>query len=403
MPKYHFTGQGAERLLAIYDGGGNLLEFSYGVDIKSPNMVVKNAHGPLIFVDCASEFVIDKIHIGEGVMRSPHAENHRLLGRGPRVDLHELDFNYLRNRLEELRKWKNDSYRESVRDRYYKENDRYWARHRLRQLTIEGDRLEGVIDEHERLFEELSGNDSSFVSDNARSLECEAGNLDRVMTASTEDIASAIKSKKKSPKKVVDFPLAVNIGGLIYHKLKDLLTYINRHIDVESVNSYWPRVEQWGATGRYIFIGCIPGAKEHIERHTQRQIIGAGFYPDFIPRFFSSTSALMYFAIQQVKELGYYGGALLHQVEFSDPIGFNEVVALDNLPRNAKIRTGTRGGDERDVVNIVSGVEKTLTHNLVIVLAPYLNNEYGIHTIFHGNPSPNFSDVEFWSKHAFIE
>src|SRR3989344_5953534 len=171
MPRYYFTGQGREAVLADYKHDGRLSEFSFGVDLNNPDMTVKTAEGALIFIDVASKFAINKLHVGMK-MKTPHAENDRLMGEGPRVDLHDLDINYASGRLEELISWRKPEYRENVRNVYFREIDRYYARPRLRQLAIPNEQLEARIRELEDKIEILSGRDDrEFISSEVIELE----------------------------------------------------------------------------------------------------------------------------------------------------------------------------------------------------------------------------------------
>ena len=263
--------------------------------------------------------------------------------------------------------------------------------------------MECKIKEHEKLLDELSAHNAVFASNFSRNLESCAANLDRVARAVVGDYVAANSVQKKGAKKVLDYPLVIDIAQDLHAKLINGLSHITKIINFPKAQKYWRDVQSWGCKGKYVFIGCIRGAKEYVERDTKGQIIGAGFFPDFIPKVFPRTEDLMYFAIQQVKDLDFHGYAVSVETKFPEPIGYDGVVALKDLPSGTMITKETRGDGERDVVNIVSGVEKRVTNNLVIILGSHLRNWYGIHTIYPGSPSPCFRDADFWNAHAFIK
>ena len=102
--------------------------------------LINNCEGSLILVD-KLRMGINKLHIGELIIRNPHAEVYGSRGEGPRIDLNRIDAKYARERLEELKKWRNLEYTEKLKLMY----DRlgwYSVPHRLNQLDISPQGLE---------------------------------------------------------------------------------------------------------------------------------------------------------------------------------------------------------------------------------------------------------------------
>ena len=106
------------------------------------------------------------------------------------------------------------------------------------------------------------------------------------------------------------------------------------------------------------------------------------------------------YAIKEAKGIDFHGGVVALKREFPEPVGFNSVVAIKDLPLGVEVKREMR---EHVEVNVVHGLERTLTNQFFIILSPWEGNDYGIHTIYPGeNPSPLFSDTDFLDRHAFI-
>ena len=111
-------------------------------------------------------------------------------------------------------------------------------------------------------------------------------------------------------------------------------------------------------------------------------------------------TAFLYYALKEAEGVDFHGIATPVIRDFPEPIGFNSVVALEDLPAGTQVTREDREGFE---VNVVSGIERTLTNRLIIILANWERSDYGVHTIYPGEkPAPLFCDTEFWDEHAFI-
>lgn len=401
MPKYRFKWEN-EGLEAQYKPDGRFEEFLY-FGGSGEQMVIKNARGSTVLVDLTSLHLLNKVHIGDLVVRNPHVEAYLKDGVAPRVDLHELDLYYARQRLEELRRWRdNPGYREFLRDYHYKKVDAYFVRPRLRQLAVSEDELEKRIEEHESLVSALEiTDDSDFVFPLTSSIEADVQTLDCVAKAEIEEfLRTTVITKRRE--KVIRSLVVVDVARDIYGKLEKVLGFVNGRANYQEAGRYWERVAEWCPKGSYVFIGCIPGAREHIARHIEGSgMIGSGFFGDFIPRVFPRMDEFLYYAIVESKGVEFHGAPVGVEREFPEPVGFNSVIALEDLPPQARVRRGRR---EQFEVNIVSGIERKRTNKIVIVLAPWEGNEYGVHTIYPGERlAPMLTDEEYWSRHAFIE
>lgn len=400
MPKYHFIGNG-KRLLAEYKGDRTFVESMYYND-SGESVVVKNVGGSLAFVSLASGLFLNKLHVGQLFSNNPHVEVYSKNGLSPRVDLHDLGLQYALLRLEELKRWRDPEHREKMRDHYYRATTRGYSRPKLLQLTVTEEVLEQKICMHERMLENLSSRtDSEYVFQDSTYLETCAGNLVTVMNSVIEALPKP-ETRKKQPRKELGCSIAIEIAEEIQARLDELLQHINSRADFATARTYWDDVVDWSDKSRYNFIGCIPGTKEHVMRHIEGSgLIGSGFFKDFIPRFFPSMDSLLYYGIQQTKERNFHGAPVIVERRFPEPIGFNSVVALKDLPPNVKVERRMR---EQFEVNVVTSIERTLTNRMFIILAPWLRNEYGVHTMYPGErPAPMLTDVEYWKDYAFIE
>jgi len=391
MPKYKFVN-GNKALTAVYNGKEQLVEFSYN-DGRFV-LTIKNVGGSVVLIDeDAKSSFLNKIHLGELVVRNPHAERFVETGVGPRVDLHEMDLHYANERLEELVRWTNPGYRKSLRDYHYSKVDLYFVRSRLRQLAICTHELERKIEEHRTLVKMLeSRDDSRFIYPLASAIEGEVKTLDTVAKVEIEQFLGNFKPKKKGVKVVSAFKV-LEIVEEVYPKLREALRFVNDKADFERARRYWDIVDEWAPKSSYVYIGLVPGAREHIARHFEGSgIVGSGFFEDFIPR--------LRYAIKEAKGIDFHGGVVALKREFPEPVGFNSVVAIKDLPLGVEVKREMR---EHVEVNVVHGLERTLTNQFFIILSPWEGNDYGIHTIYPGeNPSPLFSDTDFLDRHAFI-
>ena len=401
MPKYKFKGENGG-LTALYKPNGVFEEFLY-YDGLDRQMLIKNVSGSTVLIDLASSHRLNKIHIGDLVVRNPHVEANLKGGIAPRVDLHELDLTYAKQRLDELERWRDDpEYRGHLRDYHYRKGDIYFVRPRLRQLAVSDDELERRIEQHENLVRTLeTRDDSGFAYPLTNAIEADVQTLNCAVKAEIEEyLRTAVITKRKE--KIILPLVVVDIARGIYDKLGFVLRFVNERANYRKAERYWDEVERWGPEEGHIFIGCMPGAREHIARHIEGSgVIGSGLFKDFIPRFFPSMDKFLYYLARECKDAQFSLPSVAVEMEFPEPIGFESVIALEDLPPGVEVRREMR---EKYEVNVVSGIERRLTNNLIIVLAGWRMNEYGVCTAFPGEEfAPMLDDEEYWSRHAFIE
>jgi hypothetical protein len=172
----------------------------------------------------------------------------------------------------------------------------------------------------------------------------------------------------------------------------------------------------------YNFEKYNPAQMAHIARHlegsnTQGSHFIAGAFPD--------AKSLVDFAYEQI--LDYAGQKLVREVDLGRTIGHDSLVALDSLPEGATITQEPRGRIGY-LVNIIRGIQKKPTSNMVIVAGPSRDKrQHGFYTIFPGANAPAFplpkdelrrmgfngrelkmqlreneTYREFWARHGFV-
>jgi hypothetical protein len=96
------------------------------------------------------------------------------------------------------------------------------------------------------------------------------------------------------------------------------------------------------------------------------------------------------------------------QIELNQVVGFNNVIAIKDLPENSIVTTGKRGNFND--ANLVSGIPYPTTHHFSAILTKELNF---IETAHPGPISPQFPapyqseelqkvNSDYWKNHAFI-
>ena len=264
MPTYHFTdGNHTEGIVEIeteHKAGAFKRAQCYstlpGNPKQYPTLLIKDAGGSLILADVVGSKSgrLSKIHIGRLLIRNPHVEVYREGGaEGPRVDLHEVDLRFARERLAELLSWRDPSHREALMRRYTTTPVCNWysTPHRIKQLKISKDGLEGRIREMYELVASLAEKpDSTFVSDNTYTLEEMSTNLVRVINdkvrAAEIDQKILPKSRAEQQKpKIIVAPETLFQACQIYHLLTAVLSYIARNAKVEESEQYWRKIDEW--------------------------------------------------------------------------------------------------------------------------------------------------------------
>jgi len=176
------------------------------------------------------------------------------------------------------------------------------------------------------------------------------------------------------------------------------------------------------AIENYNFIKYSPELEEHLNRHLSgSQTAGSHFSREA----FDSAKSLIDFAYEHVKD--YDGKRVVREIDMGRDIGYDSLVQLSELPPEAQVTLEPRGRDGY-LANIVRGVSKPTTRNMVIVAGP-LREEgtHGFYTIFPGQnalPFPatreklvemgysgdsledqvkiNEGYENFWKNHGFI-
>src|SRR4030042_4859047 len=245
-------------------------KFQSGTYVRNSedSFVIRNCEGSLILVDI-SRTGINKLHIGNLLMRNPHAEIYGSRGEGPRIDLNRIDVRYASERLKEMEKWKDKEYREKLRQRY-DALGWYSVPHRLNQLDISPAGLEIKIHKMKERIDYLgTGKESTFVSDTA--LEIEAGCSK--LTEISDNAAlyfKRIKSKDNSPKIIVSSSI-IESTEEIYSLVKKIFEFAENHpnFDFERAKKYWENVDSWGECriGDYIFTRYEAEFFKHLKRH----------------------------------------------------------------------------------------------------------------------------------------
>lgn len=136
---------------------------------------------------------------------------------------------------------------------------------------------------------------------------------------------------------------------------------------------------------------------EHIRYyHMQSKRIGSYFHKEIFP----NARAVVDEALKHIQD--YSGQRLEREAEFPFAIGFENIIALHNLPGGIKISQERRVG--KKTFYVITGMQMPETNIISIIAGPSEKNaqEHGFYTIFPGHIFPSASDEEFWSQHAFV-
>jgi len=181
----------------------------------------------------------------------PHAESYHESGDGgPRVDLFLIDAKYAKQRLDELIKWKDPSYREALFQKYA-DRGGYSAPHRHKQLSISPNGLEQKIQEFESLITDLdSAGNENFVSDRTAQLEDLYESIIRLIESRKdrhqEDHPTETRKQKASPSEILS-PTVVDYAHSMTTLLLEVLDFVRNHPNVKigAARNYWQEVDSW--------------------------------------------------------------------------------------------------------------------------------------------------------------
>ncbi|MBM3234459.1 hypothetical protein FJZ19_05190 [Candidatus Pacearchaeota archaeon] len=267
MPTYHlidsgYTGETGKPRIVEIETEHKLGQFkraqchSKSINRQYPTLLVKDAGGSLILADVESSRLgkLSKIHIGKLLIRNPHMEVYREGGaEGPRVDLHEVDLRFARERLAELLMWRDPKHRKALMARYSNPPVCSWysTQHRVRQLKISPAGLEIKIEEMQRLVDVFGRKQNpTFVSDTTCALEEMAAKLVRVINDRVGEAEVELRLHPKSRAEMAK-PKYLEVSGLLSHAeqmyslLADVLNYVAQNARVEEASEYWQRIDAW--------------------------------------------------------------------------------------------------------------------------------------------------------------
>ncbi len=259
MAKYHFVKH-KDREVAIETIGDKVtsehksdgtFDRLYYFDDSKKKLSIKDCLGSIIVIDRLNEETINKLHIGELLIRNPHAENYRFSGcEGPRIDLHQVDLLYAQQRLEELIRWKKDpEHRTQLLQRYSEKPISNWysTLHRLEQLKISSQGLETKISEMQQQVELLQNQPNNcFVSDKAKELEQNTGVLISLIYQEARKLLEPQTKGEARKPKIIYCPRVLSSAEEIYSTLKDVLKFIaGKEEYMKDISKYWQEVDGW--------------------------------------------------------------------------------------------------------------------------------------------------------------
>jgi len=232
------------------------------------DMIVGNCEGSLMVIDSAidvSENPLNKLHIGELVMRTPHVESFEQGGlKGIRADLACFDIQYAGQMLDELTLWRDSSYREGRLKEYETERKPngeprwYCVPHRIAQLKISPLGLEKKIEEIQRVIEGLGRPDAretrEFISEENKKIEANCYEMIKLMGARVHSMDRLLNEKREAGKltkreqqkpKVMTSKDIFALAEKVYSDLKDVLNFVRKKVDIRAASNYWQTVAEW--------------------------------------------------------------------------------------------------------------------------------------------------------------
>ncbi len=254
MPKYHFTDKGEQQ-------GLDLPETRFSADLALSSdppymesdyfasgekvMRIDLLRGSFILVDFIGGHPLDKLHVGSAIRRHHLEKEDCYEGKGPRVDLAELDITYAHLSIGHLKKWRRSDYRDKLREGYLEVHG-YWVRPRLNQLNISQKGLEQKIREIQREITFLKENPSrKFISQTVHTLDESQHELLNQMKESIQGNLAHSRTGRSAPK-IIQEPRVLEIVRDIYSLLCSTLEYVDSQVDMSKATTYWSRVWQWG-------------------------------------------------------------------------------------------------------------------------------------------------------------
>ncbi len=248
MVKYHFTSKApetnpnpeeVEKVTATYHTKG--FESAKYCNGGEQAMKLKNDSGSLILIDNFREGV-NKIHIGDLIIKNPHVERYQDKAEGLRVDLHDVDIVFAQRRLKELENWKSPEHREALRN-LYASRGWYSTPYRLKQLKISEKGLDTKIQEmHDHVLSLVKDPNNTFISERVGDLELMSTDLITTMGA---QIKTFVPQKKNAPKIIHD-PSITDQANTLYVILGQTLDFIEEHANITDSADYWEQVAAWG-------------------------------------------------------------------------------------------------------------------------------------------------------------
>lgn len=247
----------------------------FGVFLKSEhctsgekNMIIANCSGSLMVIDTARDIStnpINKLHIGELVMRRAHAESYEHSGlNGFRVDLASFDIHYAKVMLQELLLWKDAAHRRELIEDYEKQKKpdgsypSYYMSYRVAQLKISPEGLETKIKalrEHMTWLKKPEQKDRRrFVSEKVKGIESDSYKMVQLMgfeVQGLEAIRAAQKNrgeltrKKENMPKIIHNEDIIGLASRVQRNARETLDFICPQINVIQVRDYWKDVASW--------------------------------------------------------------------------------------------------------------------------------------------------------------
>lgn len=389
---------------------GDKLTATYKSRIFEMATYIKNSEDVFLIDDCQGSLIlvdklrrgINKLHIGKLVIKNPHAEVYGSRKEGPRIDLNRIDVKYARERLEELKKWRGPNYREKLKESYDKLGW-YSVPHRLNQLDISKASLELKIQNMEKLVQYLEARkDRTFVSDIAIEIEKKSNNLMDIIRKAPSQFPEGNNKRDRRFPKIIICSNIINRVEKINSLVKRVLDFAEHHENFrfDRARKYWENVDSWGECriGEYLFTRYEADFFTHLKRHFPKgKTIGSTFNS-----YFPSPRAVIDFAWKEIQNRGYNGKTKIIQLDLSEPIGLEGVIALSDLPAGTEIKEEIR--DEKHKVNVVSGIKKQPTNHLVIIMDSLETGRHGFTSIYPGQFCPDIDkNPDFWQKHAFMK
>ncbi|MBI4896145.1 MAG: hypothetical protein HY832_01205 [Candidatus Aenigmarchaeota archaeon] len=159
---------------------------------------------------------------------------------------------------------------------------------------------------------------------------------------------------------------------------------------------------------------------EHLKRHLEGSGIPGSY---FLKGVFPTAQSVVDYALDQIAD-NYHGKLLIQQVDAGCVIGYDNLVPLDALPKEAEVLQEPRDGR---MVYVVGGIEQRPTTVVTIIAKPQEDGRHGFETIYPGTYAPLFPMTEeelqseysrdalsqafaenevstkFWKTHGFVQ